>query len=157
VFGGLVCLQYLIIMLRFMPTQIIWRLPRDLRRTVCFIPCVGETRIPYRLLAKKNFLKKATQKQLNQINIAFLIPSFLFSKVAFSLSPSKLRELWIIAPLFILTASVSMLVAHVTSVFLRLRRPQRNFAKAASLISNSNTLPFALMYASRASSSALFA
>jgi predicted permease len=72
-------------------------------------------------------------------------PCLLFSKVAFSLSPAKLRELWIIPLLFIFITSVSAIVAFSLSTLLRLRKTQRNFAMAASMFNNSNSLPIALM------------
>lgn len=98
-----------------------------------------------RLLAHKGMLDKKTQRQLNRINVAFFTPCLLFSQVAFSLSPEKLKELWIIPILFIVVTAVSGLVAYVLGTVLRLRRSQRNFAMAASMFSNSNSLPIALM------------
>jgi predicted permease len=39
---------------------------------------------------------KATQRKLNIINVSLFTPALLFSKVAFSLTPAKLKEMWII-------------------------------------------------------------
>ncbi|KAI0821874.1 membrane transport protein-domain-containing protein [Trametes gibbosa] len=96
-------------------------------------------------LAKKGILDRSTQKKLNRLNVSIFTPSLLFSKVAFFLSPAKLRELWVIPIVFVVTTSVSMLVAYTLGVSLGLKRSQRSFAIAASMFMNSNSLPIALM------------
>ncbi|KAI0760585.1 membrane transport protein-domain-containing protein [Fomes fomentarius] len=97
------------------------------------------------ILAQKGILDRNTQKKLNRLNVSIFTPSLLFSKVAFFLSPAKLRELWIIPLFFILTTVVSMAVAYVFGTILRLKKSQRAFAVAASMFMNSNSLPIALM------------
>ncbi|EJF56804.1 hypothetical protein DICSQDRAFT_93144 [Dichomitus squalens LYAD-421 SS1] len=97
------------------------------------------------ILARKGILDRTTQKKLNRLNVSIFTPSLLFSKVAFFLSPAKLRELWIIPIFFIITTAVSMIVAYFLSVILRLKRSQRAFAIAAAMFMNSNSLPIALM------------
>ncbi|KAL0568734.1 hypothetical protein V5O48_013243, partial [Marasmius crinis-equi] len=69
----------------------------------------------------------------------------LFSKVAFFLSPEKLRELWIIPIFFIVVTLISMGVAYILGTIFRLKKSQRAFAMAASMFMNSNSLPIALM------------
>lgn len=81
-------------------------------------------------------------QKLNRLNVSIFTPSLLFSKVAFFLSPglpiilesatnlltattAKLRELWVIPIVFVVTTLVSMLSAYVLSVILRLKRSQR--------------------------------
>ncbi|KAI0641344.1 membrane transport protein-domain-containing protein [Trametes meyenii] len=96
-------------------------------------------------LARKGILDRNTQKKLNRLNVSIFTPSLLFSKVAFFLSPAKLRELWIIPIFFVVTTIVSMLVAYVLGVLMRLKKSQRSFAIAASMFMNSNSLPIALM------------
>ncbi|KAH9888043.1 membrane transport protein-domain-containing protein [Cubamyces lactineus] len=96
-------------------------------------------------LARKGILDRNTQKKLNRLNVSIFTPSLLFSKVAFFLSPAKLRELWVIPIVFVVTTLVSMAVAYVLSVVMRLKRSQRSFAIAASMFMNSNSLPIALM------------
>ncbi|KAF8761606.1 RNA-binding protein [Rhizoctonia solani] len=77
------------------------------------------------VLARVGILDRKTQKQLNRLNVSLFTPSLLFNKVAFSLSPEKLQELWIIPIFFV----------GITP----------NFAIAASAFQNSNSLPIALM------------
>ncbi|KAF5389515.1 hypothetical protein D9757_004198 [Collybiopsis confluens] len=97
------------------------------------------------ILAWKGILDKKTQKQLNRINVSLFTPCLLFSKVAFFLSPEKLRELWVIPIFFVIVTTLSMLVAWFLGVSARLSRSQRSFAIAASMFMNSNSLPVALM------------
>ncbi|KAI9465733.1 auxin efflux carrier [Lactarius psammicola] len=97
------------------------------------------------VLARRGILDKSTQKQLNVINVNFFTPCLLFSKVAFFLSPAKLRELWIIPIFFMLVSGVSLAVAWFLGNVFRLRPSQRNFAMAAATFMNSNSLPVALL------------
>lgn len=82
---------------------------------------------------------------MNVINVNFFTPCLLFSKVAFFLSPAKLRELWIIPIFFLLVSGVSLVVAWFLGNLFRLRPSQRNFAMAAATFMNSNSLPVALL------------
>ncbi|KDQ58330.1 hypothetical protein JAAARDRAFT_664661 [Jaapia argillacea MUCL 33604] len=97
------------------------------------------------ILARRGILDKKTQKQLNRVNVSLFTPALLFSKVAFFLSPAKLRELWIIPIFFVVITTVSMTVAYVLSTLFRLRKSQRSFAIASAMFMNSNSLPIALM------------
>ncbi|KAG8992025.1 hypothetical protein FRB94_012035 [Tulasnella sp. JGI-2019a] len=97
------------------------------------------------ILARMGMLIKTTQNQLNRINIVFFTPALIFSKVAFTLTPQKLKELWIIPIIFIIVTGVSAGVAWLMAYLLGLKRTQRNFAMAASMFSNSNSLPIPLM------------
>ncbi|KAG8830153.1 hypothetical protein FRC20_008480, partial [Serendipita sp. 405] len=53
------------------------------------------------ILAIRGLLDKKTQKKLNILNINLFTPALLFSKVAFFLTPSKLKELWVIPFIFV--------------------------------------------------------
>lgn len=96
-------------------------------------------------LARQGVLDKKTQKQINRLNVSLFTPSLLFSKVAFFLSPQKLRELWIIPIFFVIVTLTSMTVAFSLSFLFRLKHSQKSFAVAASMFMNSNSLPIALM------------
>ncbi|KAJ6519207.1 membrane transport protein-domain-containing protein [Mycena sanguinolenta] len=97
------------------------------------------------ILAARGILDKRTQKQLNRLNVSLFTPSLLFSKVAFFLSPEKLKELWIIPIFFIIVTTASMGVSFLLGSIFRIKRSQRNFAMAAAMFMNSNSLPIALM------------
>ncbi|KZO94250.1 hypothetical protein CALVIDRAFT_501851 [Calocera viscosa TUFC12733] len=96
-------------------------------------------------LARIGVVDRVTQKKMNRINVSLFTPCLLFSKVAFYLTPEKLRELWIIPLMFVAVTFVSAAWGWVLSKMFRLRRSQRSFAMAASMFMNSNSLPIALM------------
>lgn len=97
------------------------------------------------ILAWCRIIDKPTQRVINHINISLFTPALLFSKVAFFLSPAKLKELWVIPIFFIVVTVFSALVASVLSRIFRLKKSHLNFAVAASMFMNSNSLPIALM------------
>ncbi|TFK73435.1 hypothetical protein BDN72DRAFT_894042 [Pluteus cervinus] len=97
------------------------------------------------VLASRGILDKKTQKQLNRLNVSLFTPALLFSKVAFFLTPAKLRELWIIPIFFVIVTGLSMFVGYVLGKFYNLKRSQRCFAMAAAMFMNSNSLPIALL------------
>ncbi|KAF5310729.1 hypothetical protein D9619_007661 [Psilocybe cf. subviscida] len=97
------------------------------------------------ILAKNGILDKKTQKQINRLNVSLFTPALLFSKVAFYLTPEKLRELWIIPIWFVIVTCASMAVARVLGWTFGLRQSQRSFVAAAAMFMNSNALPIALM------------
>ncbi|KAI6040828.1 membrane transport protein-domain-containing protein [Pisolithus marmoratus] len=96
-------------------------------------------------LAWSGIADKRIQRAINNINIALFTPALLFSKVAYFLTLEKLRELWVIPLIFLLICGPSGLIANVLARRYRLKRSQRNFAIAASVFMNSNSLPVALM------------
>ncbi|KAH9026011.1 auxin efflux carrier [Lactarius hengduanensis] len=93
-------------------------------------------------LSRRGLLDKTTQKQLNIINVNFFTPCLLFLKLPFLY---KLRELWVIPIFFALVSGVSLVVAWLLGSLFRLDRTHRNFAMAAAMIMNSNSLPVALL------------
>ena len=60
--------------------------------------------------------------------MSLFTPALLFSKVAFSLTPEKLADLYIIPIGFVLITCFSAAVAFAMSKVFRLKRSQRNFA-----------------------------
>ncbi|GAA6011871.1 hypothetical protein JCM10207_003411, partial [Rhodosporidiobolus poonsookiae] len=65
---------------------------------------------------------------LNKINTSLFTPCLLFNKVAFSLTPDKLVELWIIPVGFCFISAFSAGVAWTLGRLVGLKRGQRNFA-----------------------------
>ncbi|KAF8548057.1 hypothetical protein OG21DRAFT_1489706 [Imleria badia] len=103
---------------------------------------------------------KPTSKALNRINIALFTPSLLFSKAALfsrqaclrfspatllTPSPAKLRRLWVISIFFVVLTGLSAVIALWLARACHLKRSQVNFATAASMFMNFNSLPVALM------------
>ncbi|KAJ9107705.1 hypothetical protein QFC21_001165 [Naganishia friedmannii] len=78
------------------------------------------------ILARTGVLDKATQRKVNVLNVSFATPALLGSKVAFSLTPEKLKEMWVIPLGFVIITAVSAGVAWVMGTMFRLSRSQRN-------------------------------
>ncbi|CAA7265021.1 unnamed protein product [Cyclocybe aegerita] len=96
-------------------------------------------------LARHGILDKKTQKQINRLNVSLFTPALLFSKVAFFLTPAKLKELWVIPIWFVIVTTASMSVGRVLGFVFGLKQSQRSFVMAAAMFMNSNALPIALM------------
>ncbi|KAK4689781.1 auxin efflux carrier family protein, partial [Tremellales sp. Uapishka_1] len=97
------------------------------------------------ILSRAGVTDKATQRKLNVINVSLFTPALLFSKVAFSLTPAKLKEMWIIPLGFVVVTGVSAAVAWALSKVFKLKRSQQSFAICAAMFQNSNSLPIALI------------
>ncbi|BGP48155.1 hypothetical protein JCM10450v2_004027 [Rhodotorula kratochvilovae] len=96
-------------------------------------------------LAHKGIVDDRAKKTLNKINTSLFTPCLLFNKVAFSLSPDKLADLYIIPIGFCIISAFSASVAYLFSRLVGLKRGQRNFAIACATFQNSNSLPIALL------------
>ncbi|GAA5977805.1 hypothetical protein JCM11641_006078 [Rhodosporidiobolus odoratus] len=97
------------------------------------------------ILAKKGIVDDKAKRTLNKINTTLFTPCLLFNKVAFSLTPDKLADLYIIPIGFCLISAFSASVAWSFGKLVGLKRGQRNFAIACATFQNSNSLPIALM------------
>ncbi|KAG6370169.1 hypothetical protein JVT61DRAFT_12316 [Boletus reticuloceps] len=58
---------------------------------------------------------------------------------------SHTRHLWVIPIFFVVVSGLSAVVAHYLARTCRLKRSQVNYATAASMFMNSNSLPVAIM------------
>ncbi|KAE8254091.1 hypothetical protein A4X13_0g3544 [Tilletia indica] len=97
------------------------------------------------ILARRGVIDKKTQTKINKLNVSFFTPALLFSKVAFTLNPARLAELYIVPIGFVIITVVSATGALLLSKIARLSKAQRNFAIACAMSPNSNSLPVALM------------
>ncbi|KAK0531866.1 hypothetical protein OC842_003482 [Tilletia horrida] len=97
------------------------------------------------ILARRGVIDKKTQTKINKLNVSFFTPALLFSKVAFTLNPARLAELYIVPIGFVIITLVSTVGALLLSKVARLSKAQRNFAIACAISPNSNSLPVALM------------
>ena len=75
-------------------------------------------------LSFKGIVDKPTSKVLNHINVALFTPALLFSKVAFFLTPAKLRQLWVIPIFFVVLTGLSAVITHWLARACRLSRTQ---------------------------------
>ncbi|GAA5840345.1 hypothetical protein JCM3766R1_001463 [Sporobolomyces carnicolor] len=96
-------------------------------------------------LARRKIIDAPTKKILNRLNTSLFNPCLLGSKIAFSLTPKTLAELWIVPVGFCIITAFSALVAFALGRLFRLKKGQRNFAIACAMFQNSNSLPIALV------------
>ncbi|KAI9616069.1 hypothetical protein H4Q26_011321 [Puccinia striiformis f. sp. tritici PST-130] len=76
---------------------------------------------------------------------AVFTPALMFSKVAFSLTPDLLIQLWVIPVGYLVLSFVSAAVAWGLGMCFGLSMIRRNVSIAGATFMNSNTLPIALM------------
>uniref|UniRef100_A0A0K3CW30 BY PROTMAP: gi/472584820/gb/EMS22395.1/ protein of auxin efflux carrier family [Rhodosporidium toruloides NP11] gi/647401045/emb/CDR46984.1/ RHTO0S13e04412g1_1 [Rhodosporidium toruloides] n=1 Tax=Rhodotorula toruloides TaxID=5286 RepID=A0A0K3CW30_RHOTO len=98
-------------------------------------------------LAKKGIVDAKAKKVSGRgpLNTSLFTPCLLFNKVAFSLTPDKLAELYIIPIGFCLVSAFSAGVAYLLGRVAGLKKGQRDFAIACATFQNSNSLPIALL------------
>lgn len=73
------------------------------------------------ILAYKGIIDEKAKKTLNKMNVNLFTPALLFSKVAFTLTPEKLQELFVIPIGFVLISSFSAAVAYLLGTVFRLK------------------------------------
>ena len=96
------------------------------------------------LAAKTGLLNTQGQKLLSSLNVDLFTPCLIFSKLASSLSLSKLIDLAIIPIFFALSTLISYGCSRGTSWFLSLNEPETDFVTAMAVFGNSNSLPVSL-------------
>lgn len=82
---------------------------------------------------------------MNRLNVGVFTPALMFSKVAFSLTPQILCQLWTVPVGYLVLSGVSAAVAWGVAKCFRFSKTRRNIAIASATFMNSNTLPIALM------------
>ncbi|KAI5969705.1 hypothetical protein CANMA_001368 [Candida margitis] len=96
------------------------------------------------LAAKTGLLNTQGQKLLSSLNVDLFTPCLIFSKLASSLSLSKLVDLAIIPIFFAVSTLISYGCSRGTSMFLSLNEPETDFVTAMAVFGNSNSLPVSL-------------
>ncbi|KAH3687771.1 hypothetical protein WICPIJ_001234 [Wickerhamomyces pijperi] len=97
--------------------------------------------------AKSGILNKHAQKYMNVLNVDIFTPALVFSKLAKSLSFTKLLEIIIIPIFYAVSTGLAYVLSLVTSKYLGLDEPETNFVTAMSVFGNSNSLPVSLTVA----------
>lgn len=97
--------------------------------------------------AKSGILSKTAQKHINVLNVEIFTPALVFSKLAKSLSFTKLLEIIIIPLFYAVSTGLAYVLSLVTSNYLGFDEPEANFVTAMSVFGNSNSLPVSLTVA----------
>ncbi|PLW46388.1 hypothetical protein PCASD_05455 [Puccinia coronata f. sp. avenae] len=97
------------------------------------------------IAARRGILDVKVRRQMSRVNVAVFTPALMFSKVAFSLTPQMLAQLWVIPVGYLALSGVSAGIAWGLGKCFGLSKIRRNLAVAGATFMNSNTLPIALM------------
>lgn len=96
------------------------------------------------LAARSGLLNTSGQKVISALNVDLFTPCLVFTKLASSLSVSKLDDILIIPVLFVLSTVTSYGCSRLTSRLLGLNAPELDFVTAMGVFGNSNSLPVSL-------------
>ncbi|KAF8925189.1 membrane transport protein-domain-containing protein [Dissophora ornata] len=97
------------------------------------------------VLSRTGYLSQSAQKSISQVNLYFMTPCLLFTKIASTINWEQFKAFWPIPVFFLLFSSVSWVVARVGSRLLRFSTDEEKFVTASVLFSNTNSLPMALV------------
>ncbi|KAK3834844.1 MAG: auxin efflux carrier [Linnemannia elongata] len=90
-------------------------------------------------------LAEAAAEGLSKINLYFLTPCLIFTKIASALSWDRFVTFWPIPLFYSVFLIVNFSVAQIGSKLLRLTREETRFATASIMFFNNNSLPIALV------------
>ncbi|KAI3405966.2 hypothetical protein KGF56_001185 [Candida oxycetoniae] len=96
------------------------------------------------IAARSGLLNTQGQKLLSSLNVDLFTPCLIFSKLASSLSISKLLDIIVIPIFFAISTLIAYGCSRVTSFFLQLNDPESDFVTAMAVFGNSNSLPVSL-------------
>ncbi|KAK3814124.1 MAG: membrane transport protein-domain-containing protein [Benniella sp.] len=97
------------------------------------------------ILSRIGYLSQSTQKSLSKLNLYFLTPCLLFTKIASTITWTQFTAYWPIPVFYALFSFISWIIAKVGSRLLGFSKNEEKFVIASVLFSNTNTLPLALL------------
>ncbi|KAF9292461.1 hypothetical protein BGZ68_005144 [Mortierella alpina] len=97
------------------------------------------------VLSRTGYLSQSAQKSISQVNLYFMTPCLLFTKIASTINWEQFKAFWPIPLFFIFFSAVSWAVARLGSRLLRFSSDEEKFVTASILFSNTNSLPMALI------------
>ncbi|KAK3844417.1 MAG: membrane transport protein-domain-containing protein [Linnemannia gamsii] len=97
------------------------------------------------LLTKAGLLSPQTQRGLSKINLYFLTPCLIFTKIASALNWDRFITFWPIPLIYFSLCATNWTIAQIGSRLLRLSREETRFATASIMFFNNNSLPIALV------------
>ncbi|KAG0263369.1 hypothetical protein BG011_008890 [Mortierella polycephala] len=97
------------------------------------------------VLSRTGYLSQPAQKAISKVNLYFMTPCLLFTKIASTISWTQFKAFWPIPVFYALFSSFSWIVAKVGSRLLGFSKDEEKFVIASTLFSNTNSLPMALL------------
>jgi len=97
------------------------------------------------VLSQTGYLSQSAQKSISRVNLYFMTPCLLFTKIASTVNWTQFKAFWPIPAFYVLFSAISWIVAKVGSRVLRFSKDEEKFIIASVLFSNTNSLPMALL------------
>lgn len=97
------------------------------------------------ILSRTGYLSNSAQKAISHVNLYFMTPCLLFTKIASTITWAQFLAFWPIPVFFLFFSLTSWSIAKYGSRFLRFNKDEEKFVIASVLFSNTNSLPMALV------------
>ncbi|KAF9132039.1 hypothetical protein BGW39_000897 [Mortierella sp. 14UC] len=97
------------------------------------------------ILSRTGYLSQSAQKSISKVNLYFMTPCLLFTKIASTINWTQFKAFWPIPVFYLLFSLASWTVAKVGSRLFRFSKDEEKFVIASILFSNTNSLPMALL------------
>ncbi|GJJ73303.1 auxin efflux carrier family protein [Entomortierella parvispora] len=97
------------------------------------------------ILSRTGYLTQSAQKSISKVNLYFMTPCLLFTKIASTINWTQFKAFWPIPVFYVLFSTISWVVAKAGSRLLGFSKDEEKFVIASILFSNTNSLPMALL------------
>ncbi|KAF9909226.1 hypothetical protein EC991_008987 [Linnemannia zychae] len=97
------------------------------------------------ILSRTGYLSQSAQKSISKVNLYFMTPCLLFTKIASTINWTQFKAFWPIPAFYVLFSLASWIVAKAGSRLFRFSKDEEKFVIASVLFSNTNSLPMALL------------
>ncbi|KAG0054722.1 hypothetical protein BGZ83_010617 [Gryganskiella cystojenkinii] len=97
------------------------------------------------ILSRTGYLSQSAQKSISKVNLYFMTPCLLFTKIASTINWTQFKAFWPIPVFYVLFSTISWVVAKIGSRLLGFSKDEEKFVTASILFSNTNSLPMALL------------
>ncbi|KAG9070066.1 hypothetical protein KI688_009396 [Linnemannia hyalina] len=97
------------------------------------------------ILSRTGYLSQSAQKSISKVNLYFMTPCLLFTKIASTVNWTQFKAFWPIPVFYLLFTTLSWVVARVGSRLFGFSKDEEKFVIASIVFSNTNSLPMALL------------
>lgn len=97
------------------------------------------------ILSRTGYLSQSAQKSISKVNLYFMTPCLLFTKIASTINWTQFKAFWPIPVFYLLFTTLSWVVARVGSRLFGFSKDEEKFVIASIVFSNTNSLPMALL------------
>ncbi|KAF9151971.1 hypothetical protein BG015_005969 [Linnemannia schmuckeri] len=97
------------------------------------------------ILSRTGYLSQSAQKSISKVNLYFMTPCLLFTKIASTINWTQFKAFWPIPVFYLLFTTLSWVVAKIGSRLFGFSKDEEKFVIASIVFSNTNSLPMALL------------